>query len=215
MSLVARYLIYMILQILKNMPKMNNITKSFLVDQLKCIEKLSKHEDQIEKIINLLIKKRDAGNKIFTVGNGGSASTASHFVSDLLKTSITKKNKRFKAISLVDNLPVILAWANDTSYDGIFEEQLKNLISKNDVVIAFSGSGKSENVVKALRFAKKNGAICIGFTGMHGGYFPKLCDICCAVPSNNMLIIESTHVILCHCIVDAIRNLGKPLFQYE
>ena len=197
------------------MPKMNNITKSFLVDQLKCIEKLSKHEDQIEKIINLLIKKRDAGNKIFTVGNGGSASTASHFVSDLLKTSITKKNKRFKAISLVDNLPVILAWANDTSYDGIFEEQLKNLISKNDVVIAFSGSGKSENVVKALRFAKKNGAICIGFTGMHGGYFPKLCDICCAVPSNDMLIIESTHVILCHCIVDAIRNLGKPLFQYE
>ena len=197
------------------MPKMNNITKSFLVDQLKCIEKLSKHEDQIEKIINLLIKKRDAGNKIFTVGNGGSASTASHFVSDLLKTSITKKNKRFKAISLVDNLPVTLAWANDTSYDGIFEEQLKNLISKNDVVIAFSGSGKSENVVKALRFAKKNGAICIGFTGMHGGYFPKLCDICCAVPSNNMLIIESTHVILCHCIVDAIRNLGKPLFQYE
>ena len=197
------------------MPKMNNITKSFLVDQLKCIEKLSKHEDQIEKIINLLIKKRDAGNKIFTVGNGGSASTASHFVSDLLKTSITKKNKRFKAISLVDNLPVILAWANDISYDGIFEEQLKNLISKNDVVIAFSGSGKSENVVKALRFAKKNGAICIGFTGMHGGYFPKLCDICCAVPSNNMLIIESTHVILCHCIVDAIRNLGKPLFQYE
>ena len=197
------------------MPKMNNITKSFLADQLKCIEKLSKHEDQIEKIINLLIKKRDAGNKIFTVGNGGSASTASHFVSDLLKTSITKKNKRFKAISLVDNLPVILAWANDTSYDGIFEEQLKNLISKNDVVIAFSGSGKSENVVKALRFAKKNGAICIGFTGMHGGYFPKLCDICCAVPSNNMLIIESTHVILCHCIVDAIRNLGKPLFQYE
>ena len=116
------------------MSKMNNITKSFLVDQLKCIEKLSKHEDQIEKIINLLIKKRDAGNKIFTVGNGGSASTASHFVSDLLKTSITKKNKRFKAISLVDNLPVILAWANDTSYDGIFEEQLKNLISKNDLV---------------------------------------------------------------------------------
>jgi len=136
-------------------------------------------------------------------------------VSDLLKTSITKKNKRFKAISFVDNLPVILAWANDASYDDIFVEQLKNLVSKGDVVIAFSGSGKSENVVKALRFAKKNGAICIGFTGMHGGYFPKLCDICCAVPSNNMLIIESTHVILCHCIVDAIRNLGKPLFQYE
>ena len=185
------------------------------MEQLKCIEKLSKQKNQTEKIINLLIKKRDTGKKIFTIGNGGSASTASHFVSDLLKTSITKKNKRFKAISFVDNLPVILAWANDASYDDIFVEQLKNLVSKGDVVIAFSGSGKSENVVKALRFAKKNGAICIGFTGMHGGYFPKLCDICCAVPSNDMLIIESTHVILCHCIVDAIRNLGKPLFQYE
>ena len=197
------------------MSKINNFTKSFFMEQLECIEKLSKQENQIEEIINLLIKKRDAGNKIFTIGNGGSASTASHFVSDLLKTSITKKNKRFKAISLVDNLPVILAWANDTSYDDIFVEQLKNLFSKNDVVIAFSGSGKSENVVKALRFAKKNGAICLGFTGMNGGYFPKLCDICCRVPSNDMLIIESTHVILCHCITATIRNLGKPLFQYE
>ena len=197
------------------MSKIDIFTKSFFVEQSKCIEKLSKQENQIEKIISLLIKKRNTGKTIFTIGNGGSASTASHFVSDLLKTSITKKNKRFKAISFVDNLPVILAWANDATYDDIFVEQLKNFVSKDDVVIAFSGSGKSENVVKALRFAKKNGAICIGFTGMHGGYFPKLCDICCAVPSNDMLIIESTHVILCHSIVDAIRNLGKPLFQYE
>ena len=197
------------------MSKIDKFTESFFAEQLKCIEKLSKQKNQIEKIISLLIKKRNTGKKIFTIGNGGSASTASHFVSDLLKTSITKKNKRFKAISFVDNLPVISAWANDVSYDDIFIEQLKNLVSKGDVVIAFSGSGKSENVVKALRFAKKNGAICVGFTGMHGGYFPKLCDICCTVPSNDMLIIESTHIILCHCIVDAIRNLGKPLFQYE
>ena len=197
------------------MSKIDNFTKSFFAEQVKCIEKLSKQKNQIEKIISLLIKKRNTGKTIFTIGNGGSASTASHFVSDLLKTSITKKNKRFKAISFVDNLPVILAWANDASYDDIFVEQLKNLVSKGDVVIAFSGSGKSENVVKALRFASKNGAICIGFTGMHGVYFPKLCNICCTVPSNDMLIIESTHVILCHCIVDAIRNLGKPLIQYE
>ena len=196
------------------MSKSDNFTKSFFTEQIKCIEKLSKQEKQIKKIISILIKKRDTGRTVFTIGNGGSASTASHFVSDLLKTSIIKKAKRFKAISLVDNLPVILAWANDSSYSNIFLEQLKNLVSKGDVVIAFSGSGKSENVVKALRFAKKNGAICLGFTGMNGGYFPKLCDICCVVPSNDMLIIESTHVILCHCIVDTIRNLGKPVFQY-
>ena len=197
------------------MSKIDIFTKSFLVEQLKCVEKLSKQENQIEKIISLLIKKRDTGKNIFTIGNGGSASTASHFVSDLLKTSITKNNKRFKAISFVDNIPVILAWANDTSYDEIFVEQLKNQVSKGDVLIAFSGSGKSKNIIKALKFAKKNGVICIGFTGMRGGYFPKLCDICCSVPSNDMLIIESTHVIVCHCIVNTIRNLGKPLFQYE
>ena len=214
MSLVARYLIYMILQILKNMPKMNNITKSFLADQLKCIEKLSKHEDQIEKIINLLIKKRDAGNKIFTVGNGGSASTASHFVSDLLKTSITKKNKRFKAISFVDNLPVILAWANDVSHADIFVEQLKNFISKGDVIIAFSGSGRSENVVRAIKYGKKQGAFCIGITGMSGGQLRKICDMSIIVPSNDMLSIESIHLLLCHCIVSSIRNDGIPIFKY-
>ena len=197
------------------MSKIDNLTKSFFVEQLKCMEKLSKQKNQIEKIIDLLIKKRNTGKNIFTIGNGGSASTASHFVSDLLKTAITKNNKRFKAISFVDNLPVILAWANDTSYENIFVEQLKNHISKGDVVIAFSGSGKSENIIKALKFAKKNGAICIGFTGMKGGYFPKLCNICFSVPSNDMLIIESTHVIVCHCIVNTIRNLGKPIFQYE
>ena len=197
------------------MPKIDNFTKSFLMEQLECVEKLSKQQNQIEKIINLLIKKRNNGKNIFTIGNGGSASTASHFVSDLLKTSITKNNKRFKAISLVDNIPVVLAWANDTSYEEIFVEQLKNQISKGDVVIAFSGSGKSKNIIKALKFAKKNGAICIGFSGMHGVHFPKLCNIGCFVPSNVMLIIESTHVIVCHCIVNTIRNMGKPLFQYE
>ena len=82
------------------MSKIDNFTKSFFAEQVKCIEKLSKQKNQIEKIISLLIKKRNTGKKIFTIGNGGSASTASHFVSDLLKTSITKKNKRFKAYHL-------------------------------------------------------------------------------------------------------------------
>ena len=196
--------------------KIQQEIKNNLEKQIECIQELKKNQMLIiEEIFRVLIKAREDGKKIFLMGNGGSASTSTHFVSDLLKTSIIKKKRRFKAFSLTDNTPVILAWANDASYDDIFVEQLKNLVSNGDVVIAFSGSGKSENVVNALRFAKKNGAICIGFTGMHGGYFPKLCNICCTVPSNDMLIIESTHVILCHCIVDTIRNLGKPLFQYE
>ena len=196
------------------MSNKDNSTKSFFVEQIKCIEKLSKQEKQIRKITNILMKKRDAGKTIFTVGNGGSASTASHFVSDLLKTCITKKDKRFKAISLVDNFPVVLAWANDVSYADIFVEQLNNFISIGDVLIAFSGSGRSENVVRAIKYGKKQGAFCIGITGMSGGQLRKICDMSIIVPSNDMLSIESIHLLLCHYILSSIRNDGIPIFKY-
>jgi len=197
------------------MSKTNDLVSSFLEKQNLCINKISENTDNIVRIIDILIQARDKGAKIFTMGNGGSGSTASHFVSDLLKTSITEGNKRFAAFSLVDNVPVTLAWANDVSYDEIFVEQLKNFLNKGDVVIGFSGSGKSKNVVKAMKYAKDNDAICIGLTGMSGGDFPKISDICLIVPSNDMLQIESVHVVLCHCIITAIRNMGKPVFTYE
>ena len=196
------------------MQKIRECVDGFLEQQNSCFEKLSDQTEIITKIIDLLIKTRDKGKNIYVMGNGGSGSTGSHFVSDLLKTAITKGDKRFSAISLVDNTPVMLAWSNDSSYEEIFVEQLHNLLSKGDVVIAFSGSGKSKNVIKAFKFAKKKGAYCIGFTGMNGGYFPKLSDICCIVNSNDMLIIESAHLALCHCIITAIRKLGKPIFHY-
>jgi D-sedoheptulose 7-phosphate isomerase len=196
------------------MSKTTSMINSFLKEQESCLEQMSGQVAIIEKITKILIDTRNKGKKIYTLGNGGSASTASHFVSDLLKTAITKNNKRFLAISLADNIPVILAWSNDTSYEDVFVEQLKNFLSKGDVIIGFSGSGRSKNVIKAMIHGKKNGAICIGITGMSGGDFPKICDICLIVPSNDMLAIESTHVTLCHCIVSAIRNLGKPMFTY-
>jgi D-sedoheptulose 7-phosphate isomerase len=188
---------------------------SFLKEQESCLAQISEHAGTIEKIVKVLITARNTGKKIYTMGNGGSASTASHFVSDLLKTAITKKNKRFSAISLTDNIPVMLAWANDVSYEDVFLEQMKNFLSRGDVIIGFSGSGKSKNVIKAMLHGKKNGALCIGITGMKGGDFPSVCDICLIVSSNDMLAIESTHVTLCHCIISAIRNLGKPMFTYE
>ena len=197
------------------MSQTKDSVNSFLRQQKLCIEKTFKQTEDIVKIIDTLINTRNKGKKIYTMGNGGSASTASHFVSDLLKTAITKEDKRFTAISLVDNVPVILAWANDASYEDIFVEQLKNFLSKGDVVIGFSGSGKSKNVINAMKYGKKNGALCIGITGMSGGDFPKICDICFIVQSHDMLTIESVHVMLCHCIVTAIRNLGKPVFKYE
>lgn len=199
----------------KNYRLKNFSLAKFLDQQEDCVKKIKNNTSTIEKITQILINGRNNGNRIFTMGNGGSGSTATHFVSDLLKTAITKGDKRFSAISLVDNIPVTLAWSNDSSYDDIFVEQLKNFLTKNDIVIAFSGSGNSLNVIKALEFAKDNGAITIGFTGMSGGKLSKICDYCYVVPSDDMLTIESFHVMLCHAIIFTLRELGEPLFKYE
>lgn len=195
------------------MKKQHNIN-SILNQQNVCINNIINDINTIEKIVDTLINARDKGSKIFTMGNGGSGSTASHFVSDLLKTAITKGDRRFSAISLVDNVPVTLAWSNDVSYEDVFVEQLKNFLTKGDVVIGFSGSGKSKNVVNALKYGKKNGAFCVGITGMSGGELPKICNVCFVVPSDNMLTIESMHLLVCHCIIETIRSLGKPMFTY-
>ena len=191
----------------------NSIT-SYIDEQQHCMTLLKSKSDKINDICNQLLNARNKRKNIFVFGNGGSGSTASHFVSDLLKTAIVKKEKRFKAISLADNVPVILAWSNDVSYDDVFIEQLKNHFSKGDILIGFSGSGNSKNIIKSLKFGKENNAYCIGFTGKSGGKMNKLCDICLKVPSQDMLTIESQHVMICHCIISIIRNLGKPLFTY-
>ena len=128
---------------------------------------------------------------------------------------LVKEKNKFSAFSLIDNIPVILAWSNDSSFDNIFSEQLKNHLSKNDIIIAFSGSGNSKNILNALKYGKILGATCIGFTGKSGGKMKKLCDHCLQIPSSNMLTIESIHSVLCHCIVDSIRKTGVPLFKYE
>ena len=197
------------------MKKVDNIVADFLKEQSTCISTISKNIKEISKITKILLSARNSNKIVYTLGNGGSGSTASHFVSDLLKTSITKNQKRFRAISLTDNISVILAWSNDVSYDDIFLEQLRNFVSKGDVVIAFSGSGKSKNILKALKFAKKNGAICIGMTGLTGGLMKNICDICLQIPSTDMLTIESQHLTLCHCITTVLRNTGHPLFKYD
>jgi D-sedoheptulose 7-phosphate isomerase len=196
------------------MVKENKII-SFLEEDKKCIEQVIGKHEEIKTIVDILLKARDKGKTIYTIGNGGSGSTASHFVSDLLKTSIIKEKIRFRSISLVDNVPVILAWSNDVSFDMIFEQQLRNFVKDGDVVIAFSGSGNSQNIINALKFCSKFNISTVGFTGKTGGKMKKYCDVCLTIPSNDMLLIESQHVLLCHCIISFIRNQGTPQFKYE
>ena len=187
---------------------------SNLEDQIKTINELKKSKEVIEKIYLEIKNARNGNNKIFIMGNGGSASTSSHFVSDLLKTSLTKEAKRTKAISLTDNIPVVMAWANDTSFKNIFYSQLENFLEKGDIVIGISGSGNSENVIKAIEFANTKEAKTICLLGKDGGELAKVSQLSLIIPNNDMLTIETMHLLICHLLTSLLRSEGTPLFSY-
>jgi len=187
---------------------------TYLDSQIDCINKIKDSQENLKKIFEALLKARNQRRKIFVMGNGGSASTATHFVADLLKTSLTKNTNKFKAFSLSDNIPVILAWANDTSYDKIFTGQLESVLDKNDIVIGISGSGNSQNVLNGIKFANKMKATTISLTGQKGGKISKISKINFTIPSNDMLTIETMHLMICHLITTMLRNTGKPVFKY-
>jgi len=186
----------------------------YLDQQINSTSSLKENYEELEKIFNILKNARDSGNHVFVMGNGGSASTASHFVADLLKTSITNENKRFKAISLSDNIPVLLAWSNDESYETVFSNQLENFVEKDDVVIGISGSGNSKNVLNAIQLANEKHATTIGLNGKGGGKLSEIVKINLTVKSDDMLTIETIHLLICHLLTTMIRSDGTPKFNY-
>ncbi len=162
--------------------------------------------DKIAEAIGLLEKARLEGNKVFIFGNGGSAATASHFASDLSKGAIREGKPRIKAFALTDNVPLLTAWANDTSYENIFAEQLENCVDRGDIVIGISGSGNSPNVLKGVKVAKNKGATAVGFIGFDGGRLKSVVDIAIIVPSHNMEQVEDIHLLLEHVITTCLRE---------
>ena len=160
--------------------------------------------ESINTVINLLQKAYQEERQVFIMGNGGSASTASHFACDFNKGLSYGKRKRFKVISLNDNLPILLAYANDVSYENVFVEQLKNFFNPKDCVIGISGSGNSRNVIKAIEYANQNGGITIGFCGYSGGKLKEAAQFCVHVPINDMQISEDLHMIMTHLIMHVI-----------
>lgn len=168
------------------------------------IKRLDKEE--INKFINMLLDARDADKQIFIMGNGGSASTASHFCCDFNKGSSYGFNKRFKFICLNDNVPGMMAYANDVSYDDVFVEQLKNFFNPGDYVIGISGSGNSKNVLKAIEYANTNGGITIGLTGFNGGKLKQMCTHSVNMNVDDMQISEDLHMMMDHLSMKVITN---------
>jgi D-sedoheptulose 7-phosphate isomerase len=157
--------------------------------------------EEIERTIDVLRTARSQGRQVFLLGNGGSASTASHLVNDLAKLTIEPGLPRLRAMALTDNVALMTAWANDNAYEAIFAEQLDNFVTAGDVVIGISTSGNSPNVVRAMKLAKARGAITVAFTGHSGGALKAVAEICFMVPSESTQLIEDVHLAAGHCVV--------------
>ena len=161
----------------------------------------------LEAVLQILEEVYRNGHRIFIMGNGGSAATASHFALDLAKNTIMPGVPRLKAISLTDHVPLITAWSNDTAYEHIFAEQLANMIEPGDVAIGISASGNSPNVINALRLARQNHAATIGLLGAKGGKIKDMVDAYVLAPGQNIEQEEDAHMILAHVITRHMRQV--------
>ena len=180
-----------------------NIIKEYFYKLNEGLNNLDKN--QINKIIDVLYNAWDKQKQIFILGNGGSASTASHFACDIGKGTLgrnynDKSVKRFKVISLTDNVATITAYGNDLSFDDIFSQQLTNLVCEDDVVIAITGSGNSTNVIKALEVARQSKAITVAFLGFDGGKVKDMVDYPLIFEDNHYGRVEDAHLVLEHLI---------------
>lgn len=170
----------------------------------KTMDRLPQH--LIVEVINILHDARMAGRQIFIMGNGGSASTATHFVCDLAKNTRREGLPHFRVIGLTDNMAIFSAYANDEGYDQVFSQQLANLVNPNDIVIGISASGNSANVLNGIEEAKKHQAKTIAFTGFSGGQLGPMVDINVHVNSNIIEHVEDIHLMLEHMIVKTIKD---------
>jgi len=162
--------------------------------------------DKLVEIAKHILETKKTGKRIFTAGNGGSAATATHFCNDLIKGCRVDEQTGFRAACLCDPMPVLTCLANDFSYDDVFAIELQTLAEKGDLLILFSGSGNSPNILRATEAAKELGLYVIGFGGCGGGKMKALCDICLLSPTSSMEEIEDLHLCYCHALVTEIRE---------
>ncbi len=172
--------------------------KSYKEKSLGVMQRIS--EEEVTGLIHLLADAREANSQIFLCGNGGSASTASHFANDLGKGASWNRAERFRVLALTDNVSRITPLANDTDYSQIFVEQLKNYANSDDVLIAFSGSGNSPNVLEAVQWANENSVFTVGITGRPGGKLGEMARHPIFVESSHMGHIEEGHFLIQHLV---------------
>ena len=186
----------------------NELVESYLNEFKRILSDLDK--DKISQLVDKIKETNEKGRTIFLIGNGGSASTASHWACDLVKGTIKdfedKNEKRLKVICLTDNIPIMTAYANDLSYDEIFSQPLKNLVKKGDLLIAITCSGKSKNIMRGIEVAKEAGNYVFSLVGFDGGNVAPISDNFLIVPSKNYGIIEDFHLVLNHLVTASLKG---------
>jgi D-sedoheptulose 7-phosphate isomerase len=175
-----------------------DFTELYKADLLRSIETIDL--EKVRQAIAILSQARNEGRQIFVCGNGGSASTASHFVCDMVKGASFGRERRFRMMALNDSLPTLTAYSNDVCYDCVFTEQLKNFARPGDVVMAISGSGNSPNVLRAVEYGNSIGCQTIAMTGRDGGKLGALAQLNIQVSHPHMGHIEDGHVVVMHMI---------------
>ncbi len=165
--------------------------------------------EAVDRVVEALLSANRAGQTVYICGNGGSASTATHFGCDLAKRPIVAGQPRYRVVPLTDNNALMTALSNDIGYDVVFSEQLIPLVRKGDILIGISGSGNSKNVIKAVEVAKAVGAITIGFSGYDGGKLAPAVDISVHIPSFNMAMVEDVHLMLEHAICERLLAVNQ------
>ena len=161
---------------------------------------------EVREVVERLFEAWKSHRTTYIIGNGGSASTASHMMNDLNKMTTIEGSHRFRAIALTDNMPYITAIGNDIEYADVFIEQLKNLLLPTDVLIAISGSGNSENIIRATEYARHIGAYAIGLCGNPGSRLCSSADVVVTIPAKSICQQEDGHLILNHAIALALRD---------
>jgi D-sedoheptulose 7-phosphate isomerase len=188
-------------------------TDAYLAESQEILKKLDRLS--IDRAIEILFEAWKNDSQVFVAGNGGSASTSTHFACDLNKWVSDEAERKFRAFSLVDNIPLVSALTNDNGWGDVYYEQLRNFLRKGDVLVAISvhgGSGSdragpwSQNLLKAVKYAKDNGAKVVGLSGFDGGVLKSASDACIVVPADSTPHVEGMHLVLTHLMAEQLRD---------
>jgi D-sedoheptulose 7-phosphate isomerase len=181
-----------------------DMVERYVAEMERALRALSR--DDVRRVVGALFDAWRWEKTVWIIGNGGSAATASHMMNDLCKCTLVDGQPRFRAMALTDNIPLMTAVANDVDYAEIFVEPLRTHLRRGDVLVALSGSGNSQNVLRAVAYAKEAGALTIGLCGKPGGTLAKTADLRIIFPADRIGQQEDGHLILNHAIALALRE---------